>query len=341
MIIQENAHESKSHYSDRLISSPYEKELEKAKRFARFEEIAILILGETGTGKTRLARAIHDSSPRKLFPFVEIDCASISPSLVESELFGHQRGAFTGATQDRPGRVRSAHLGTLFLDEIGELDISIQAKLLRLLEEKVIVPVGSEKTIPVNLRIIAATNRNLENMIQTGSFRRDLFERIRQAMLSIPPLRERRDSIVPLVQMILEEWRQAKGEAKFLSPDAQKLLEDYSWPGNIRELKNAMRYACAISSDASIQPDHLPETIRFIDVDGPCCESGIPDLPDEGMDLRKHLLDIEWSYFQAALIRSDGNSEKAAGFLGISGHAFRKALRERFCKKFAEMKLAF
>lgn len=304
MKIQENAHETKSNYGDKLISSPYEKELEKAKRFAKFEEIAILILGETGTGKTCLARAIHDSSPRKLFPFVEIDCASISPSLIESELFGHQKGAFTGAIQDRPGRVRSAHLGTLFLDEIGELDISIQAKLLRLLEEKVIVPVGSEKTIPVNLRIIAATNRNLENMVQTGKFRRDLFERIRQAMLSIPPLRERRDSILPLVRIILDEWRQANGEAKILSPDAQKLLEDYSWPGNIRELKNAMRYACAMSSDASIHPDHLPETVRFIDVHCLGGDSGIPDLPDEGLDLRRRLLDIEWGYFQAALILS-------------------------------------
>ncbi len=334
MKIQESVYDRESLFSSVSHESSFGLEVEKAMRFAKYDEITILILGETGTGKTCLARTVHEGSPRRHFPFVEIDCTSISPTLAESELFGHIKGSFTGALQDRPGRVRKAHTGTLFLDEIGELDLSIQSKLLKLLEDKIIVPVGSEQPVPVDIRIIAATNRNLESMVSSGKFRRDLYERIRQAMLTLPPLRARRPDIADLLRIAVEEWNRNNKEAKGFDPVAASILLEHSWPGNIRELKNVIKYSCALSNDALITPECLPDYIRFPSQnveDG--SRPGLALIPEEGINLKENLLDIEWSYFKAALIRMNGNSEKAAALLGMSGHTFRKAMRERFSNR--------
>jgi DNA-binding NtrC family response regulator len=318
-------------------ASSWTREFEKAKRFAAYDSLAILILGETGTGKTRLARQLHALSPRRDGPFVEVDCTSISASLAESELFGHVKGAFTDAVHDRPGRIRRAHAGTLFLDEIGELDLSVQSKLLKVLEDKVLIPVGSEEGVPVDLRLIVATNRDLESMVREGSFRRDLFERIRHVLLRVQPLRARMDELPGIALGAVEEWNVNNGETKCLDARAMRALLEYGWPGNIRELINAVRYACALCPGFEIMPDHLPDFVT-------ACEPeelreplyGSQVLPAAGLSLKEAIRDFEWGYFQMALKRSGGNAAKAASLLDMSGHAFRKALRERFAQRILE-----
>jgi DNA-binding NtrC family response regulator len=319
------------------LTSAWRCEAEKARRFANYEGLAILILGETGTGKTRLARQLHAWSPRRERPFIEVDCTSISPSLAESELFGHVRGAFTDAVQDRTGKIRKAHTGTLFLDEIGELDVSVQSKLLKVLEDKILIPVGSEERIPVDLRIIVATNRDLEAMVREGRFRRDLFERIRHVLLRLPPLRMRMEEIQDIALSAIEEWNRSNGEAKCLGEQALRAMLGYAWPGNIRELINAVRYACALCPGFEILSEHLPECVtEKVPYEEQGREALNPILPDQGLSLKEALRDFEWGYFRMALRRSGGNAAKAAVLLDMSGHAFRKALRERFSQRLAE-----
>lgn len=318
-------------------ASAWKDELEKAKRFAAYDALAILILGETGTGKTRLARHLHELSPRRNRPFVEVDCTSISPSLSESELFGHVKGAFTDAVHDRQGRIRKAHSGTLFLDEIGELDLSVQAKLLKVIEEKVLVPVGSEEGVPVDLRLIVATNRDLESMVREGSFRRDLFERVRHVLLRVQPLRSRLDELPGIALGTVEEWNRENGETKCIGSRSMRALLEYGWPGNIRELINAVRYACALCPGFEIMPEHLPDFVMAREAEESRERAYRPTgLPDGGLSLKEAVRDFEWGYFQAALKRSGGNAAKAASLLDMSGHAFRKALRERFAQRVAE-----
>jgi DNA-binding NtrC family response regulator len=315
----------------------WDREVGNIRRFARYEALTILILGETGTGKTRLARQIHDWSPRRDRPFVEVDCASIPATIAESELFGHVRGAFTDAHADRPGKMRRAQGGTLFLDEIGELDLSVQAKLLKALEDKVIMPLGSEERISVDLRLIAATNRDLEAMAAQGRFRRDLLERIRQVPIRVPPLRARKPDIAAISASTVAEWNEGTGEAKRLGEAALRAMLAYEWPGNIRELVNALRYACALCPGAEILPEHLPECLARTSSTPPgSMARSAQILPERGLSLKEELRDYEWGYFRLALERSGGNAAKAAELLDMSGHAFRKALRERFARRLAE-----
>jgi len=221
----------------------------------------VLILGETGTGKEMIARAIHYSGPWRDKPFIAVDCGSLVPTLIESELFGHTKGAFTGANQAKEGLLATAEGGTVFLDEIGDLAVDLQAKLLRALQEKEIRPVGSTKSTPVNVRILAATNRDLEQAVAQGSFRLDLFYRLNVLNLRVPPLRERRQDIPLLAAKFLEQCSRASGQQYELSGEAVQALIAHGWPGNVRELENCIERCCAMNSGPLIHIVDLPNSI--------------------------------------------------------------------------------
>ncbi|WP_437809294.1 sigma 54-interacting transcriptional regulator [Sorangium sp. So ce1078] len=237
---------------------------EQAARAAR-SLISVLILGETGVGKEVLARTLHARSPRASGPYVELNCAALPPSLLESELFGHEKSAFTGATQARPGLLESAHGGTLFLDEIGELPLAFQAKLLRVLEDRKVLRIGGRTPRRIDLRFVAATNRDLEAEIARGAFRQDLYFRLNGISLVVPPLRERVAEIGPLAGRFLEEaCRQLEqGSAPRISAEALAVLEAYSWPGNVRELRNVIERAVVLCAGDSVEPADLPPHLAY------------------------------------------------------------------------------
>ena len=308
---------------------PFTEVLHVALRVAGYD-VSVLILGDTGTGKGMVARLIHENSDRRDCPFVPINCAAITASLAESELFGHVKGAFTGASADRIGRFRAAEGGTVFLDEIGDLPPEIQPKLLRLLEEKVLTPVGSEKPRKVDVRIIAATNRDLAAAMESGEFRQDLYQRLNQVTLRMPRLADRRTDIPLLLAEFLDRWNSSYGENKALSDDAVKYLLDYPWPGNVRELENAVVSMCACSLSDSIGPDLLPaDVLSHFDKERTIGHVDI-SIPEDGLDLKAYLFNIEKAFYEEALKRTGDNGERAARLLGLNGPAFRKALRERF-----------
>src|ERR1043166_7365495 len=226
----------------------------------------VLILGESGTGKEMVARSIHFSGPYRDKPFIPVDCGSLVPTLIESELFGYVKGAFTGAMQSKDGLLAIAEGGTIFLDEIGELPIDLQAKLLRSIQEKEIRPVGSTKRIPINVRILAATNRDLEQAVSQGTFRRDLYFRLNVLSLKIPPLRERRQDVPLLAQYFLDRMARASGHDRSLNDDAMKVMLAYDWPGNVRELENCLERACAFTTGPMIHVSDLPTSIHGVGV---------------------------------------------------------------------------
>ncbi|MCX7023417.1 MAG: sigma 54-interacting transcriptional regulator [Spirochaetes bacterium] len=317
-----------------VAASPaFSEALRKALSASRYDD-PVLILGETGTGKTMIARRIHGESARKGGPFVEVNCSAISGSLAESELFGHVRGAFSGADKARSGKLRAAQGGTLFLDEIGDLSLDVQAKLLKALEDKTVTPVGSDEPLSADARLIAATNRDLPVLMKAGCFRRDLYERLKVVVIGLPPLRQRREDIRPLLDHFLAAWNNQYGERRFLTEDAITLLQAYSWPGNVRELQNALRSAACSATSEALGPESLPEEIRLSSREGRGTSLATDtvrnvDIPDEGLNLKARLLQMEWEYVAKALRKSEGNRESAAQLLGMTGHAFRKALRER------------
>ncbi|HUQ50132.1 MAG TPA: sigma-54 dependent transcriptional regulator [Terriglobales bacterium] len=225
----------------------------------------VLILGESGTGKELVARAIHFSGPHSDKPFIPVDCGSLVPTLIESELFGYVKGAFTGAARAKEGLLCIADGGTIFLDEIGELPIDLQSKLLRALQEKEIRPVGSTKRVPINVRILAATNRDLEVAVQNGTFRKDLYFRLNVVNLRIPPLRERRTDVPMLVAHFLERLKRTTGIERTISDDALKLMMNYDWPGNVRELENCLERAGALSSGPVVHIADLPTQVQNMD----------------------------------------------------------------------------
>ncbi|WP_341679211.1 sigma-54 dependent transcriptional regulator [Niveibacterium sp. SC-1] len=230
--------------------------LEEIERVAP-TEATVLVIGETGTGKELVARHLHDKS-RRDGPFVAINCGAFSENLVEAELFGHEAGAYTGAAQARPGWFEAAHGGTLFLDEIGDLPLSMQVKLLRVLQERQVVRLGSRKAVQVDVRLVAATNVDLARAVAAGHFRADLYYRLNVASLDLPPLRERRNEVLPLAEHFVERYRKKLGlEAVRISPEAAQILAAYEWPGNIRELENVVHYALIVCSQGLIQPQDL------------------------------------------------------------------------------------
>lgn len=218
--------------------------------------ITVLVQGETGTGKELVAKAIHTLSPRREFAFVPVNCAAIPKELIESELFGHEKGAFTGATSAREGKFQSAHGGTIFLDEIGDMSLDLQAKVLRILEDRELQRVGGNKSIPVDVRIIAATNKDLAKAVEEGIFREDLFYRLNVVAVMLPPLKERKKDIIPLAEYFIA------GRVKKISSKAKRLMESYEWPGNVRELRNCVDRAVVLGDGKVIQPEDLPYTFR-------------------------------------------------------------------------------
>jgi len=280
-------------------------------------DIPVLIQGESGTGKELVARAIHNEGPRARKPFVPVNCGALPEGLLESELFGHVKGAFTGALRDRKGRFEMANQGTLFLDEIGDLPKVMQAKLLRVLQEGKFERVGDEKTISVDVRIISAANRNLKHEVEKGNFRDDLFYRISVVPIHIPPLRERRDDILLLVEHFLEKASLKGRKSKKISENALAVMIDYPWPGNVRELQSAIHYSLIKSKGKTIQPDHLPIELKKQSI------SSLPLAPSRRLDP---------GGVKAALIRSGGNKAKAARLLGIG-----RATLYRFLKSYPEI----
>lgn len=283
--------------------------LEKIRQVAG-SRATVLLEGESGTGKELAAHALHLASPRRAYPFVAVHCAALSPQLLESELFGHERGAFTGALEKRIGRFEEAHRGTIFLDEIGEIDASTQVKLLRVLGEKTIQRVGSNKAIPVDVRVIAATNRDLERMVAEGAFREDLFFRLNVVRIVLPPLRERKEDLPLLIQAFVGEFARENGKRiSGLTKDAEKLLYQYDWPGNVRELRMALEHGVVMAQGAWITPEDLPDRIRFPSALRPA--RGIGSAP---MTLRE----AEKQWILQALHSCGGNRSEAARKLGIS-----------------------
>ena len=243
-------------------SASFREVIDQVREIARIPS-TVLITGESGTGKELVARAVHDLSDRRDAAFVAINCASIPASLLESELFGHEKGSFTSATGRKTGLFEEAHHGTVFLDEIGEMDLAMQSKLLRVLQERTIRRVGGIKDINIDVRIIAATNRNLLDMISSGAFREDLYYRINVFPIHIPPLRERKDDISVIASYFLDTFSRSFGrDFKELSAEATRMMEDYRWPGNIRELRNVIERICIMKYGPTLLPEHLPQELR-------------------------------------------------------------------------------
>jgi DNA-binding NtrC family response regulator len=279
----------------------------------------VLILGESGTGKEMIARAIHYSGPLHSGPFVPVDCGSLVPTLIESELFGYVKGAFTGAMRSKEGLLAIAQGGTAFLDEVGELPVDLQTKLLRVLQEKAIRPVGSTKQVPINVRILAATNRDLEQAVSQGGFRRDLYFRLNVLSLRIPPLRERREDIPLLANKFLERLACASGRSHALSDDALNLLLAYDWPGNVRELENCIERCCALSSGPVIHAADLPSSIT-----GAAAQSGDIEPGTRIVPIR----DLEKGAVLSAMAQLNGDKLMAAKLLGIGKTTLYRKLKE-------------
>ncbi|MFP4532985.1 MAG: sigma-54-dependent transcriptional regulator [Desulfobacterales bacterium] len=280
-------------------------------------EWAVLIRGETGTGKELIARLIHLLSPRSQKPFVEVNCAAIPENLFESELFGHMKGAFTGATANRQGRFELANRGSLFLDEVGELPLSLQAKLLRALQENQVTRVGGEGPIQVDVRILAATNRPLKELVEKGRFREDLYYRLNVLDIDIPPLRERKQDIPALVSHFLKKY--GTGKEKF-SPEAESTLMKYAFPGNVRELEHIVQRMLALSRRHNLSAHDLPEEVRFHQA----VETGT---------LARRLEAVEKEMLLTALERNDWVQTRAARSLGISERVLRYKIKKYHLKE--------
>ena len=275
----------------------------------------VLVRGESGTGKELVARAIVSLGRRSSKPFVSLNCAALPESLIEAELFGHERGAYTGADRARPGQIELAHTGTLFLDEIATLTLPLQSKLLRVLEDREVRRIGGNTGRAIDFRLITATNEDLEQMVKTGRFREDLYYRINVVPLDLPPLREREGDIPQLIDHYLKQFCAAEGvPPKRVQPEAMEVLEDYPWPGNVRELENLAQRLVLMVSGTSIEPKHLPKNVLFAST----ARNESLLVPDEGLDFEKEMERIEAAYLRAALRRTSGIKTKAAKLLNIS-----------------------
>jgi transcriptional regulator with PAS, ATPase and Fis domain len=329
--------ELKSQYTFKSIVGKNEqvrKILEQVKTISN-TAAPVLISGETGTGKEQIAKIVHFLSDRREKKFISVNCAAIPENLLESELFGYSKGAFTGASGDKKGKFELADNGTLFLDEIGELPVHLQPKILRALQEKEIEPLGSEKTVKIDIRIIAATNRDLEKMIADNKFRADLYFRLNVINLKLPPLRERRDDIPLLADFFIKRYNEqySKNIAGILK-DVEDLFMAYEWPGNIRELENVMERSIIMAQSNMIDMSLVPDSIRQI-------KSGV----DKGFDIKNYLIDeirnkketdlelgiignIEKILLEEVLIRTNNNKSKAAKIMGINRNTLKAKIRQ-------------
>jgi two-component system response regulator PilR (NtrC family) len=299
--------------------------LDMIKRVAALPS-TIAIHGESGSGKELVARALHQLSPRADKPFVPINCGGIPENLLESELFGYKKGAFTGAVEDKEGLFVVANEGTLFLDEIGEMPLSLQVKLLRVLDNSTITPVGGTQSIKVNVRIISATNRDLKQMADEGAFREDLYYRLNVIPIKVPPLRERADDIPLLARNAVRQHAEKMGRPPMdIAPDAEEALRAYKWPGNVRELGNVMERAVALNTTGRIEMADLPPHIQhYVPETRPTATS----LPEEGLDLEAVVSDLEMALIHQALQRSKYSQKKAAQLLGLSPRSLRYRLQK-------------
>src|SRR6202008_3762118 len=283
----------------------------------------VLVTGESGTGKELVARAIHDLGPRAEKPFVSINCGAFTETLLESELFGYEKGSFTGANTNRKGLFEAANTGTVFLDEIGELSPAMQVKLLRVLQERKVRPVGATDETLVDTRVIAATNRDLASMVSSGTFREDLYYRISVIPIELPPLRERSEDISELAKHFVEKFCGPTGRKLSVSESAMRLLERYSWPGNVRELEHTIERAVGLKRTNSIEPERLPEKISNYN---PYRVAEAMEFPEEGITLTAHLDQLEKTYVLEPLPRTAGNQTNAAELLRLSVPSLRHLL---------------
>jgi len=289
-------------------------------------DVSVLLRGETGTGKEIVARLIHASSRQAGGPFVAVNMAAIPEHLAESELFGHVRGSFTGADGNRLGRISSAHEGTIFFDEIGDMPKGLQAKLLRVLQDREVTPVGGI-SVPVDVRVIAATHRNLEQMVADGAFREDLFYRLDVVPLVLPPLRERRSDVPLLAEHFRREYNARENRAvPPFSPDVLERMSAHDWPGNVRELENLVERLVIVAGQRAVAVRDLPAHLRFETLD---LEAGALDLPLGGVDLRLLLAELEDRLIGQALARTGGNRNRAAELLGLNRTTLVEKLRRR------------
>lgn len=287
----------------------------------------VLIEGESGTGKEVVATTLHHLSGRPAAKLVTVHCAALSPQLLESELFGHEKGAFTGAAQRRIGRFEQADGGTLFLDEIGEIDSTTQVKLLRVLSERSLERVGSNLPIKVDVRVIAATNKNLRELVEAGKFREDLYFRLDVVKIQMPPLRDRREDIILLANSFLQEFAKENDRlVKPLTDEAIARLQDYAWPGNVRELRTAIEHGVVMSNDPEIGVRHLPQFLIFKDRSGADSASLHKITLDAPADFNLHAL--ETNAIRAALATAAGNRTHAADLLGVSRRTLQRKLKD-------------
>jgi transcriptional regulator with PAS, ATPase and Fis domain len=295
-----------------------------AERAAK-RDATVLVRGETGTGKELFARAIHALSPRAKGPFAAINCAALPPNLLESELFGHVRGAFTGAVRDQPGFFKSADEGTALLDEVAEMPLELQAKLLRVLETKTVIPVGGREATPVDVRIVAATHQSLRKAVEEGRFRADLMYRLRVIPIFLPPLRARMRDVSLLAQKLIEELnRQGGRQIARIAPPTLAALEEYPWPGNVRELRNALEYAYVIGEGPVLLLGDLPAEIAQPSTSPDAIETPLVNAPPPAPEGERP----EVTRIRRALERSDGNRAQAAQILGISRVTLWRRMRE-------------
>jgi DNA-binding NtrC family response regulator len=308
-------------------SPAIQKIIEKAKQIAP-TDITVLLEGESGTGKELMANFIHQNSLRKDKPFLKINCGAIVKSLLESELFGVIKGAYTGADKDRPGIFEAASGGTIFLDEIGELDLESQVRLLRVIEEKTVIRVGSTKPIPVDVRIIAATNKNLLEEVEKGNFREDLYYRLAVAKITLPPLRERKEDIILLFNHFVVEFNEKYGKSVTkLSPEVLKFFQNYDWPGNIRQFRNVLESMVIMAKDDTLTKEDIPE--ELLKGPTPSTKKKLIDTIIPGITLEEY----EKAIIQKNLEFTNGNREKTAELLGISQRTLYRKLNEYNLRK--------
>lgn len=329
----ESTKEAESSFSGIVGSSEKMKNVYRGILYAASIDANVLITGETGTGKGLVAKAIHDASSRKPNPFVQVNCAALARTLVESELFGHEEGAFTGARQLKLGKFEYAKGGSLFLDEVAEIPLDVQVKLLNAVEEKKIHRVGGNKEIETDVRILAASNKDLEGAVLKGSFRKDLFYRLNVLPIHIPPLRSRKEDIPPLVSYFVETYAgRFKKTIDSVAPGVFEKLASHDWPGNVRELENAVVRAIASADGRVLSPDDFPDpSLRPLEYRRDL-EGFAADRPEETLDAVEHEIARE---YREALIRAKGNKSQAAKLLGMGESTFRYRLKkyQKFFKK--------